>query len=471
LTVTEQQLRDWLTLGESETQEFKIRTSAGCRREAAQTLCAMLNTRGGRVIFGVAKDATLVGQETSDKTIEQIVVELQRIEPEVSVEIDRVPVGGNGLEVITATVSRSHRRPHTYKGTAFKRVGNSTIALTREQYNQMLFEAYHGTLRWETEVAEGMTIADLDISEITRTVDEGVRRGRLDEPGTRDPYEMLRGLGLLAGDSVTRAAVVLFARSERLVSTFPQCRVRLARFRGTDKSEFIDNRQFHGNAFTILAHADQFLRTHLPVAGRIVAGVFERSDDPLYPPVALREALANAVCHRDYSIGGGSIGVAIYDDRLEISPSGGLHFGLSVEDLYRPHDSLPWNPLVADVFYRRGIIETWGRGTLKMAELTQQAGLPRPEFEETAGALLVTFRPSSYLPPQRIGRDLTEQQQDVLRVLAGSGPIPLHRVVAALGRESERRSVQSDLQFLRNLELVDSSGWGRGARWFLRQAR
>ncbi len=116
----------------------------------------------------------------------------------------------------------------------------------------------------------------------------------------------------------------------------------------------------------------------MPVAGRVAPGLFERIDDPLYPPVALREALANAFCHRDYSIGGGSVGVAIYDDRLEISSAGSLHFGLTPELLFSDHESLPWNPLIARVMYLRGLIEQWGRGTLKMAELTEQAGCHGP---------------------------------------------------------------------------------------------
>lgn len=102
--------------------------------------------------------------------------------------------------------------------------------------------------------------------------------------------------------------------------------------------------------------------------------------DPLYPPVALREALANAFSHRDYRIGGGSVAVAIYDNRLEITSSGSLHFGLTPEALFKPHESLPWNPLIARVLYRRGVVESWERGTLKMAELLEQAGLPRQDM-------------------------------------------------------------------------------------------
>ena len=119
------------------------------------------------------------------------------------------------------------------------------------------------------------------------------------------------------------------------------------RFKGTDRTEFLDNRQFHGNAFFLLRAAERFLRDSLPIAGRIEEGRVERIDEPLVPPLATREALANALCHRDYSIGGGSVGVAIYDDRLEVTSTGCLHFGLTPEKLFAPHESIPWNPLIA----------------------------------------------------------------------------------------------------------------------------
>lgn len=419
-------------------------------------------------MFGVDPRGALIGQTVSDHTVEQIVAEFGRIEPAVYPEIERVALDQTGGAIVIASVGRSYRRPHTYKGRAFRRVGNTTHELSQTEYQELLIDARHAQRRWENEVAEDWAVARLDHSEIARTVDEAVRRGRLEEPGTRNPIEMLRGLGLMADGQLLRAAVVLVARDGELAAEYPQCRIRLARFRGTDKTEFIDNRQSFGNAFDLLLQADRFLRAHLPVAGRVVAGVFERSDDPIYPLIALREALANALCHRDYSIGGGSVGVGIYDDRLEITSSGGLHFGLTADDLYEPHDSKPWNPTIADVFYRRGIIEAWGRGTVKMTELMQQAGLPRPEFEDGGGTLLVRFRPSGYLPPQRVGRNLSERQQNVLRVLAEGRSMALGAIVGKLGLSVEDRSVQSDLQLLRSLGLVDTTGWGRGARWHLR---
>ena len=191
-------------------------------------------------------------------------------------------------------------------------------------------------------------------------------------------------------------------------------------------------------------------------------------DTPLYPPDALREALANAFCHRDYTIGGGSVAVAIYDDRLEITSTGTLHFGLTTEDLFEPHESVPWNPIIAQVFYRRGIIESWGRGILTMAELVKEAGLPELEIEEARGCVTVRFRPSRYVPPQRIEHNLSERQREIL-LLLNSAPngLAFGQIVSEFSDKSNPRQIRSDLENLRSLGLISSEGRGRGGRWRL----
>ena len=263
---------------------------------------------------------------------------------------------------------------------------------------------------------------------------------------------------------------MLFGRDDALELRAPQCLLRVARFRGTDRTEFIDNRQFHGNVFTLLQRAERFLRDSLPVAGRVMPGLFERVDDPLYPLLALREALANAFCHRDYSIGGGSVAVAIYDDRLEVTSSGSLHFGLTPDALMAPHESLPWNPLVARVMYRRGFIEQRGRGTLKIVELLQQAGLPQPAIEDAGGCVTVRFLPMRYVPPQRVAHDLTDRQRAVLAMLEASvGGLALRDMRSRLGEDVVDWELKADLAFLKQLELVDPAGRGRGAYWSFRR--
>lgn len=466
MKTTEDRLTEWAARGESETQEFKGTT--GQRSEAAKAVCAMLNHKGGRVIFGVDAKGRIVGQEVTDKTLEDVAAYLRMVEPPAFPAVERIRVG-KGREAIVVSVDKGSRRPYTFQGKAYRRLGTANAEMSREDYNQMLLEELHATSRWENQPAEGWAVKDLDEAEIMRTMEEGIRRGRSEDPGTRAPADLLRGLALTKDGQLLRAAVVLFARGERLQPDYTQCLLKLARFKGKDKTEFIDNRQYHGNAFDLLIRAERFLRDHLPVAGRVVPNLFEREDDPLYPPLALREALANAFCHRDYSIGGGSVGIAIYDDRLEISSSGSLHFGLTVPDLYKPHESLPWNPIIASVFYKRGIIETWGRGTTKMAEMTERAGLPRPEIEEIAGAVIVRFRATRYLPPTRIGHDLTDRQREILDVLASAGAIRLGEILPLLKQGATERALRDDLNLLRRLKLVGCKGYARGARWHLKR--
>jgi len=461
--MTPEQIVALVSCGESETLEFKRTTST--LRQAMITLCAMLNHRGGQVLFGVEADRRVVGQDIGNYTIEGIAQEISRIDPPVYPNIERVPLG-DGREVVVVSVSAGENRPYMYQGKAYRRVGNTSPTLSSAEYNQMLIERLHGEHRWENEPVVGWTVDDLDGTEITRTVEEAVRRGRVGDPGTRDTAELLRGLGMMRDGQILRAAVVLFGHAERLEVDFPQCLLRVAKFRGTDRTEFLDNRQFNGNAFELLSNAERFLRENLPVAGRIAPGLFERVDDPLYPPEALREALANAFCHRDYSIAGGSVSLAIYDDRLEVGSSGPLHFGLTAADLFAPHESLLWNPLIARVFYRCGVIESWGRGTIKMVELAQQAGLPAPEIEDLKGAVTVRFRPSRYLPPQRVRRDITERQRLILGLLDGTyDGFALRDIHAQLGADFSERQIREDLTILRTLGLVVASGHGRGARW------
>jgi ATP-dependent DNA helicase RecG len=167
-----------------------------------------------------------------------------------------------------------------------------------------------------------------------------------------------------------------------------------------------------------------------------VPELFERIDDPLYPVLALREAIANAICHRDYSIAGGAVSIALFDDRLEISSTGVLPFDLKPVDLFRPHASRPWNPLIAQVFYRRGIIETWGRGTIKMRDLTIAAGLPKPEIECPPGEVVVRFRPATGLThiQQVLGAESkAESLRKTILALLSQGALSKSEIAAGLG--------------------------------------
>jgi len=460
-----EELRQVVASGETETVEFKRTTGelvAGTR-----TACAMLNRRGGFVLFGVGDEGRLSGQPVSAKTREEVAVHLHKIEPPAFPDLEEVPLDA-GRSVLALRVAGGGG-PYTYDGRPYVRSGSTTSIMPQPEYQRLLLEKMHGTHRWENRPAEGLTPGDLDGAEIVRTVEEAIRRGRMEDPGTRDPRALLLGLNLIEDDRLLNAAIVLFGRPDCFPSHYSQCSLRLARFRGRDALGVMeDNRQEVGNAFDLLIRAQRFLRDHLPIAGRVLPNIFEREDDPLYPPVALREALANALCHRDYAAGGGAVSIGIYDDRLEISSTGVLPFGLTVAALLRPHRSRPWNPLIAEVFYRRGVIERWGRGTLSMVELTMQAGMRAPEWEEQAGEVVVRFNPTRYVPPTRVAHDLSPLQREILAVLAQTGPCSLSQISARLPVPPAQRTLQDNLVMLRHYDLVELGGSGRGARWMLK---
>ena len=452
--------------GETATVEFK-KTTAELTR-AAETLCGFLNAQGGVVLIGVAPNGRVVGQHVSDTTIRDIAAALARFEPPGHVEIDRVAVRDEREVIVLRAGHAPEQPPFVFHGKPYRRVGTTTSILPQAQYNELLLRRDHATRRWENAQAPDVKVESLDHEEILRTVRLGIEVGRLPEStGTKVP-DILDRLGLRKDGVLLNAAVVLYGT--RFLPDYPQCQLRLARFKGIDKSEFLDQRQIDGHAFLLLEEAMMFLRRHLPVAGRILPGLIERVDEPLFPLAALREALVNALCHREYAHPGGAISLAVYDDRLEIWSEGTLPFGLRVEDLKRDHKSMPRNPIIANVFFRRGLVERWGRGTQKIVELCVKAGHPEPEFVEQTGAVGVRFLPSGYVAPHRVTSDLTDRQREVLQVLAGARSLPLREIMRRFSKPPAQATLRDDLYHLQRLGLVALRGHGRGAVWYLASA-
>ncbi len=451
------------TRGEWEHIEFKKTT--GELHGGMESLCGFLNGSGGTVFFGVTQTGAPQGQTVGDDTFQNIANAIRKLEPPALIQQGRIVMPG-GKEVVMLATTQHPDDPYTFDGRPYQRIGNTTSRMPQAEYERRLLGRALATERWENQVAEGYSQADLDQEEIDRMVRAAVHCGRLESPPA-DPAEALDRLHLRLDGRLRRAAIVLFGK--RLMPDYPQCALRLARFKGTTKTEFLDQRQMHGHAFQILEEAVHFIMRHIPVAGRIEPGKLERQDQPLYPTPALREALVNALCHRDYTLAGGAVNVAIFDDRLEITSSGLLPPGITVADLKKNHVSRPRNPLIADVFYLRGLVEQWGRGTQKIVDWCVAAGQPEPEFEEQAGAVVVRFRPSSYHPPLRVSHDLTDRQRHILLVLSRGGQWMIKDILGSLEPRPAQRTLQTDLGMLRSLGLIESSGRGPGARWSLRR--
>ena len=458
------ELQKLIAAGESETVEFKQSTAQLTR--VGETLCGFLNASGGEVLIGIAPTGKIVGQQVADSTLRDIAAVLDRFEPPVHIAMQRIQVEQGRQVIVLGAPAESESVPFTYNGRAYQRIGSTTSVMPQERYQQLLLERSYSQHRWENRPAIGVKLTDLDDEEIRRTVRLGIEAGRMPEVTGSDIADILDRLGIRQHGHILHAAVVLFGSN--FLPDYPQCQLRMARFKGIDKSEFLDQRQLYGHAFHLLGEAMLFLRRHLPVAGRILPGVLERQDEPLFPLAALREAVVNALCHRTYTHPGGAVSVAIFDDRLEIWSDGTLPFGLRPEDLKQDHPSRPRNPLITSVFYRRGLIEQWGRGTQKIVELCVKAGHPEPEFAEQAGTVVVRFLPRGYIAPQRIAHDLTQRQREILQILAGRDAA-LREMLTALSHPSSERALRDDLYHLKRLGLIETRGHGRGATWFLVQ--
>src|SRR3990167_5742136 len=459
-------LKDLIQQGESSTLEFK--KSTGQLSSATETVCAFLNGNGGIVLIGVTNNGDILGQDVTDNTKKEIARELHKIEPSAQIEVQYIPIEKN-KRVIAITATLNDHVPYVYDGRPFQRNQSTTSKMSQHRYEQFLVKRGQLNYSWEDYLTD-YTIDSLDQEEIHRTITDGIRENRIPASAAGDiPIEILNRLKLLADGKLKQAAIVLYAKEE--LADFPQCMIRMARFRGLDKLEdFIDNQLKYGNAFYLLKEADAFLQRHLPIASFFKANQFKRIDKPILPVLAVREALINALCHRDYSNRSASIALAIYDDRLEIWNNGTLPDKITLADLKRPHDSLPRNKLIAKVFHARGLIERWGTGTNKMIDLCKKEGDPEPEFSEYTGGLSVIFKfkepigttrqPITPLPP------LTNRQKTILAIIESSDElVQIQKIMKELENPPSQRMVQIDLNYLKTQGLIEQIGKGRNTLW------
>lgn len=183
-----------------------------------------------------------------------------------------------------------------------------------------------------------------------------------------------------------------------------------------------------------------------------------------YPLEALREALINAVCHRDYTIPSNT-DVRIYDDRLIVWSPGGLPFGITIEDLYKPHSSVLRNKGIGGIFYDMGWIEQWGSGIDKMRNTCTKAGIPEPQFEEYQG-FRVIFRKDVYTEEYLRNLDLNERQIKAVMYVKEKRSITLSSFKTIVPEVSEK-TLYCDLQELVSKGVLKELGEKKGRKYEL----
>ena len=380
----------------TEQSDLEFKKTTGQLERGMETLCAFLNGRGGKVLFGITDSGEVLGQEVTDNTRKDIANAICRIEPQPEIQISYIQLPGSNKQVIALAVEDTeYERPFTYKGRPYHRIESVTATMPQAVYNDLLIAREGDKLRWEKIENGELTLKDLDENEILKTVRLGIDAGRLPENIGTDIPSILEKFDLMHNGILNHAAVVLFADSD--VCRYPQCLLRLARFRGTDKTEFMDSQRIQGNIFTLFDAAMAFMFKHLSLSGKIEK--LEREEQLTIPYKAIREGIINSLCHRSYRDAGGSVGIAVYDDRVEIENPGSLPRGWDVDRLLSDHESKPRNPIIANVLYKRKVLESWGRGIHLILSECHNAGLPQPEFKATNDSVKLIFRYGSINDP------------------------------------------------------------------------
>lgn len=307
---------------------------------------------------------------------------------------------------------------------------------------------------WDALPCQGFNLGEID----NKYVIDFLKRAQLKKLSIKP---LLKNLVLLSDKRLPcNGAVLLFARNPQ--QYFPEAQAKCARFVGTTSVKFLDEQTFEGNILSQMDKALAFVARNIRQEIRIT-GKPEREIYPEYPPEAVREAIINALCHRDYAAVG-TIQVRIYDDRLEVWNPGTLPQDLTIENLYNEHPSRPRNPRLAQALYRARLIEHWGTGTLRMIKVCNERGI-NLEFRSEAGVFKVCFQKSGK-PPSAISEyKLNSRQRGVLEYIRKQGQIQTHQY-RKLYRVGKRQAV-TDLNGLINLGLILRIGGGRATMYIL----
>jgi ATP-dependent DNA helicase RecG len=410
-------------------------------KTAAQTVTAFLNSVGGKVIIGVNDAGEIVGAEDAVRKTEKIKKYLsEMVFPNDAWSITTESVDDRNCIVIDVPAGSS--APYAFRDEIFVRQGGQAVAATGRDISNLIGAKQTLGERWERLPTLGSSIRELDDEEIKRTA-QAVSERLMNIPERGDAISFLETLNLARYGQVLNSAFVLFAKEPQ--RRYPQTRVRAARFADAERLEFIDNRIFEGNCFALLEYITGFLQANLPIVSKLGEGNFQRSDKPVYPPFALREAVMNALVHRDYSAFGGSISIAIYPDRIEIWNPGKLPEGMSIGELKTSSVSRLRNPDIAHIFYLRGYIELWGIGVRRILLECEKAGLPEPEWEETGGGIRLTMRMTARADDANAEDQLNHRQIEYLSGVGTGYQIDVKDYLDNYAEDVTERTARRDL--------------------------
>jgi ATP-dependent DNA helicase RecG len=390
---------------ETENMEFKEKWT----EDGLKTICAFANTSGGELIIGISDKGEIVGVKDTEKLIRDLPNKIRdklKVTPSISVEEKE------GKEILHIKIFPSSI-PVSYEGKFYVRSGSTTQELKDTELAYFLLEKMGKT--WDS-LSSGFDISDIDFPTIEMF--KNLAKNRIPSIKEFDSVEKIF-LNLKLFDEnkkITNAGILLFGKEPQ--KRFISATVRVGRFKNS--THIVDTVVIEGNLFKQVEEVMNAIKKHLNVRFEI-KGV-ARQDVWDYPLGALREAVINALIHRDY-LSPAEIQIKIYDDRVWIWNPGKLPPQIKLEELKKEHSSYPRNPLIANAFYLAGFIERWGSGTERMVQLCMEQGLPEPEYKEEFGGFSVYFYKDIYTEENLRKMGLNERQIRAVMYVKQKGKI------------------------------------------------
>lgn len=387
--------------GETPTVEFKIAPPRPS--ELAERICGFANALGGYIIFGVMdKTWQISGVKNISDATDVVLQAAGLCKPPVRFDPAQPQVVElEGKQLVIAHVLPNDGTLYQAGGVCWIRRGTYTVPLTVTEIEEFLYSK--GIMVWETRPVSRATLADLDMTLVEAYLAQ--RPGRSKLAGRLSNLEEILlnvGCATITKNEVqqeiirpTNAGMVLFGYDPQqfLIQAEVVCVLYKDKI---GKQRYADRRILQGTITQQVDQAEAFFKQYIPVPARMEG--FHRIDEPDYPLEALREAVVNAVVHRDYSLQGEAVRIFYYPDRIEIHNPGLLMPGVRLEDLRQGKArSRPRNPVIATVLrdFPGGYMERVGSGIRFMIDQMRELGRPDPQFQEQGGEFVVTFSRSA----------------------------------------------------------------------------
>ena len=351
------------------------------RDDHLRCICGFANAEGGVLVIGRNDKGQVVGVADAKKLLEDLPNKIRDVLGIlVDVNLREDGSGKDTLELVTP----AYPTPISVRGHYYQRSGSTLQELKGAALDRFLLRRQGRT--WDSAPVPKVGVDELSAPALDEFRALAGSGQRLEASVLREPAAgLIDKLHLLDGSYLKRAAVLLFhADPERF---FTGCFVKIGYFRG--ESDLLYHDEVRGDLFSQVRRTMELLLTKYLKAAISYRGI-QRIESLPVPQAALREAILNALIHRDYAVGA-PVQIRVHDDHLRIWNPGQLPEHWTVDKLSKPHASQPFNPDIANAFFRAGEIEAWGRGVQRIFEVCKEHGVPSPVIDYTPGDFSIEF--------------------------------------------------------------------------------